>query len=105
MKAVYVTDRGAIGEKRFHAILQALAEAPGITVQLRDRESSDRQVLTEARESRRVLGRSVPLYVNRRFDIALAAGADGVHLPSDGLPIARVRRPTPRGFRIGRSTH
>ena len=43
---------------------------------------------------------------NRRFDLALsAAGADGVHLPADGLPLARVRANTPRGFRIGVSTH
>ena len=43
--------------------------------------------------------------MNRRFDIALAAGADGVHLPASGLPLSRVRAGTPRGFRIGVSTH
>jgi thiamine-phosphate pyrophosphorylase len=43
--------------------------------------------------------------VSRRFDVALAAGAQGVHLPSDGLPVPRVRANTPRGFRIGVSTH
>jgi len=51
------------------------------------------------------LGATVPLSVNRRFDIALAAGAGGVHLPADGLPLSRVRAHTPRGFRIGVSTH
>jgi thiamine-phosphate pyrophosphorylase len=47
----------------------------------------------------------VPLFVNRRFDIALTAGADGVQLPASGLPLSRVRAGTPRGFRIGVSTH
>jgi thiamine-phosphate pyrophosphorylase len=47
----------------------------------------------------------VPLLVNRRFDVALAAGAAGVHLPADGLPMAPVRAHTPRGFRVGVSTH
>ena len=47
----------------------------------------------------------MPLYVNRRFDLALAAGAEGVHLPADGLPVSRVRPNTPRGFRVGASTH
>ena len=55
--------------------------------------------------ARQRLGPAVPLSVNRRFDIALAAGADGVHLPADGLPLLRVRAHTPRGFRIGVSTH
>ena len=56
-------------------------------------------------EGRRLLGRVTPFYWNRRFDVALSAGLDGVHLPSDGLPVARVRARSPRGFRVGVSTH
>ncbi|HYR45966.1 MAG TPA: thiamine phosphate synthase, partial [Thermoanaerobaculia bacterium] len=56
----------------------------------------------KARES---LGDAVALYVNRRFDIALEARADGVHLPAAGLPVGRVKAATPRGFRVGVSTH
>src|SRR5262249_33947923 len=55
--------------------------------------------------ARERLGPDVSLLVNRRFDVALAAGASGVHLPADGLPLTRVRAQTPRGFRIGVSTH
>jgi thiamine-phosphate pyrophosphorylase len=36
-------------------------------------------------------GTSTRVLVNDRLDIALAAGVDGVHLPSNGLPAARVR--------------
>ena len=39
------------------------------------------------------------------LDLALAAGAAGVVLPEAGLPTEPVRRETPRGFLIGRSTH
>ena len=45
------------------------------------------------------------MLVNGRPDIAVAAGAQGVHLPSDGLPIADVRRAFPRPFLIGVSCH
>lgn len=45
------------------------------------------------------------LLVNGRADIALAAGADGVHLPADGLPADVVRRSFPSDFLIGVSTH
>ena len=105
MKAVYVTDRAAIGDARFDGILAALAGAPGLSVVLREPPGDDRALLDRARRTRERLGDSVPLYVHRRYDIALAAGAAGVHLPSNGLPVARVRGETPRGFQIGVSTH
>ncbi|MDQ2871273.1 MAG: thiamine phosphate synthase [Acidobacteriota bacterium] len=105
MKGLYVTDRRAMSDARFEGVLQSLTEAPLLTVQLREKGTPDRQTLAWAAAARRTLGSGVALYVNRRFDLALAAGAEGVHLPSDGLPLARVRANTPRGFRVGISTH
>ncbi len=105
MKALYVTDRAAIGDERFLALLVRLSGAPELTVELREKGASDRDCLTWASRAREALGPSVPLLVNGRFDIALAARADGVHLPADGLPISEVRAQTPRGFRVGVSTH
>ena len=45
------------------------------------------------------------ILVNGRADIALAAGADGVHLPADGLSADVVRQSFPSDFLIGVSTH
>ncbi len=104
MKALYVTDRTAVGEARFLEVLEALAGAP-VAVELRERAADDREVLRLALAARERLGAEVRLSVNRRFDLALAAGADGVHLPADGMPLQRVRAATPRGFSIGVSTH
>jgi thiamine-phosphate pyrophosphorylase len=105
VKALYVTDRAAVGDARFRELLRALAGAADLSVQLREKSATDAETLAWARAARELLGESVPLYVNRRFDVALAAGANGVHLPADGLPVRRVRAETPRGFRIGVSTH
>ncbi len=105
MKCLYVTDRPAIRDDRFERLLESLAGAPGLVVELREKASTDRETLRWARVAREKLGRDVPLFVNRRLDIALAAEADGVHLPADGLPIQRVRSGSPRGFRVGVSTH
>ncbi len=105
MKALYVTDRAAIGDERFLALLAELSGVRELSVELRERGSNDRTCWTWARIARERLGAGVPIFVNRRFDVAIAAGADGVHLPADGLPLRDVRAHTPRGFRVGVSAH
>lgn len=105
MKVLYVTDRAAVGDARFNRVLEALRGAPGLLVQLRERTGTDRELLERARSAASTLGPDVELFVNRRLDVALAAGAQGVHLPADGLPLSRVRPASPRGFRVGVSTH
>jgi thiamine-phosphate pyrophosphorylase len=49
--------------------------------------------------------RRARLLVNDRVDVAIAAGADGVHLKGDGPPAMRVREIVPEGWLIGRSIH
>jgi thiamine-phosphate pyrophosphorylase len=44
------------------------------------------------------------LFVNDRLDVALAAGADGVHLGPDDIPVDAVRRNVDRAFLVGYST-
>jgi thiamine-phosphate pyrophosphorylase len=50
-------------------------------------------------------GSRTKVVVNDRLDIALTAGAAGVHLPADSLPPAGVRAIVPSGFIVGRSVH
>jgi thiamine-phosphate pyrophosphorylase len=105
VKVLYVTDRASIGDARFERVLEALRGAAGLLVELRESDATARDLLERARSASRKLGPSLPLFVNRRLDVALAAGAQGVHLPADGLPLSRVRAASPRGFRVGVSTH
>lgn len=49
--------------------------------------------------------RGLRTVISERLDVALAAGADGVHLRADGPPVAAARGVTPPGFLIGRSAH
>jgi thiamine-phosphate diphosphorylase len=50
-----------------------------------------------------VRGTSARVIVNERLDVALAAGAHGVHLRGDSMTGSRVRRSVPPGFLIGKS--
>ena len=55
------------------------------------------------REVTRAAG--APLFVNDRIDLALATGADGVHLPARGLPARPARRAAGAQLMIGASCH
>jgi thiamine-phosphate pyrophosphorylase len=78
------------------------AVAGGVTsVQLRLKRASPREQVGLARALVGAL--RVPVLVNDRPDVAIAAGAAGVHLGPDDLPVARARAIAPPGFVIGAS--
>lgn len=86
--------------------LRALASLGGLgAVQIREKDLEDRPLWDLARLARSVLPPPARLLVNGRLDVALAAGADGVHLPSDGVPVAPLRERFGPGVLIGRSAH
>ncbi len=62
-------------------------------MQLREKEMPTRQLVEEAAHTLTVTRRAgVPLLIDDRVDLALAVGADGVHLGQDDLPVAMARR-------------
>ena len=65
----------------------------GVTlVQLRDKHASDAEMIDQARRLKAALvGSGVPLIVNDRLEVALAAGADGLHLGQDDGDVAAAR--------------
>ena len=91
---------GSTPEEVTAAVLRGGAEV----IQLRDKVSVDRDLLSLARKLKEICGRfGVPLIVNNRVDIALAAGADGVHLGPEDLPVEIARRLAGSDFLIGGS--
>ncbi len=93
------------GGESLTAWARSLADAGVDGVQIRDKSLTDRELFELTRRIRKVLPPEVRLLVNSRLDIAIAAGADGVHLPAAGLPIPPLRKRFGRSPLIGRSTH
>jgi thiamine-phosphate pyrophosphorylase len=75
-------------------------------IQVREKHLSDR-VLFEM--TQHIVEMADPfqckILVNGRADLACAAGADGVHLPSGGLTVSEIRPWLPKTFSIGVSVH
>lgn len=101
LRLVLVTDDAFLEGRSLEDLLRA-AVAGGVTaVQVRLKHRSPRELADAVRSARAAVG--VPVFVNDRMDVALAAGAAGVHLGGDDLPVDLAREIAPVGFWIGAS--
>jgi thiamine-phosphate pyrophosphorylase len=102
----YITDRRRL---RGTSLIASIRNAIGLGVdfiQVREKDLSDRALFELTRRAVALArGSQCRILVNGRADIALAAEAHGVHLPSSGLQIADIHPWAPRGFLIGVSVH
>ncbi len=86
-------------------VLRQIAAGGAKIVQLREKNMTKREILALAREYRRITSEyDMLLMINDHLDIALAVGADGVHLGQDDLPV-RVARELAPDLLLGCSTH
>lgn len=75
-------------------------------VQLREKDLDTRPLLALAYKMRKLTEEhKAKLFINDRFDIALAVGADGVHMTQTSIPVSRVRETVGKRLLIGASTH
>ena len=101
--------RGVRGSPERAALVKRMAEAAGAgasMIQVRERHFDDRACVEFTRE---LIDATSPtdcrVTVNDRPDLALAAGAAGVHLKSDSISAADVRSIAAPEFLVGRSVH
>lgn len=99
VRLIAIADPGVAGGRDLVEAARR-AEAGGATlVQLRMKHASAGEMFQMARRLLEVL--AIPVYVNDRADVALAAGAHGVHLGAEDAPAGVVRRLAPPLFGIG----
>jgi thiamine-phosphate pyrophosphorylase len=97
----FVADRGGM-ERALDAALAGGADL----FQLRDKDASDEDLLAAAETARERCRAAGALFVlNDRPDLAVACGADGVHVGQDDTPVARAREIVGHDIIVGLSTH
>jgi thiamine-phosphate pyrophosphorylase len=86
------TDRTQLGGKPVADAVEEAVDGGATMVQLREKSASAREFYETALEVRKITERrGVPLVINDRLDIALAAGADGLHIGQSDIPLGAAR--------------
>jgi len=97
-----ITDRHVAGGEDALVAVVGEAVAGGVNaVQLREKDLSPAELLSLAARLREAIAGRAVFVVNGSLEVALAAGADGVHLPEAAPMVERPERP----FIVGRSVH
>lgn len=106
-KLYLITDRKLVS--RHVSLVTAVKDAlkGGVkAIQLREKDLNTRDLLKLAYDMRKITNRyNAKLFINERLDIALAVGADGVHLTQNSIPADAVKRTVRKKLLIGVSTH
>ncbi|MBI4683104.1 MAG: thiamine phosphate synthase [Nitrospirae bacterium] len=102
-----ITDRKRIADRYSLIAAVRLALKGGVkAVQLREKDLNTRELLKLAYKMRALTNQyKAKLFINDRFDIALAVGADGVHLTQNSIPTHAARNTVKKKLMIGVSTH
>ena len=97
-----VTDRGLARGRTTYEIVRAAVKGGVSCVQMREKLCSTREFIDEALTIRSFLAdHGVPLIINDRVDVALAVGADGVHLGQSDMALQTARQLVPQGMIVG----
>jgi thiamine-phosphate pyrophosphorylase len=101
-----ITDQPSSRGRSDDEVARALITGGASVLQYRAKKATAREQLATAIKLRALThARKVPLIVNDRVDLAVACGADGVHLGQDDLPISAARLMVGEDLVVGVSTH
>ena len=101
-----VTDRAWTGKQTLYEQVEAALKGGVTCVQLREKELDETAFLQEAKELCALCRRyGVPFLVNDNVEIAIACGADGIHVGQEDLAVGEVRRRVGENMILGVSVH
>ena len=100
------TDRGLMTSATIEESVEAALKGGATVVQLREKDCASREFYELGLRVKRITGAyKVPLIINDRVDIALACGADGVHVGQEDMEVSAGRRLAGEKLIVGVSAH
>ncbi len=100
-----LTDREAVKSRSLAEIIQLAIAGGAAAIQLRDKDVEDLSMIKLGEELMKLTKGKVPLIVDDRVEVALAIGADGVHVGQKDMPARAVRKKIGSGKILGVSAH
>lgn len=101
-----IIDKEWLRDRSVEEIVEQMIVGGVSIIQYRDKVSESGEIYKEALKLRKMTRtHAIPFIVNDHVDIAMAAGADGVHLGQEDLPLDAVRRIIDKGMILGGSVH
>lgn len=102
LRLYLVTDQSSAGGRTLTEVVAAAVQGGVTCVQLREKQLTTRDFFAQAIALKELLApHGIPLVINDRIDVALACGAQGVHLGQSDMPVMQARRLLPADVFIG----
>ena len=88
----FITDSTTVPTERFLPIVEAACKGGATIVQLREKDRTTREYMELAKDVHEITARyGIPLIIDDRVDVALAIGAEGVHVGQSDMPVRLAR--------------
>lgn len=98
----FITDSTGFSENEFLFRIEEALKGGATLLQLREKDRTTREYMTLAEKVHTLTSRyRIPLIINDRIDVALAVGAEGVHLGQSDMPVSVARKILGSGRIIG----
>lgn len=102
LRLYLVTNQSSVGGRTLRDVVAAAVQGGVTCVQLREKQLNTRDFFAQAILLKELLAPyGIPLVINDRIDVALACGAQGVHLGQSDMPVEEARRLLPPDVFIG----
>lgn len=89
----FITDSTCVPEENFLPVVEAACKGGATIIQLREKDKSTREYMLLAEATHEITARyGIPLIIDDRVDVALAIGAEGVHVGQSDMPVRDARR-------------
>lgn len=93
MKLYFITDSTTVPSDCFLPVVEAACKGGATIVQLREKDKSTREYMDLAVATHEITARyGIPLIIDDRVDVALAVGAEGVHVGQSDMPVGIARK-------------